>query len=101
MLESWLWLAGSAILNGIDHIGKKEVPNVLELDVAEAKKHLTDMGFRVSAVLVKPERKYTKKRDGEVVDYAPHWVEKKGLVKLYYVDKEVVEESKKIGFFHR
>ncbi|MGT2800139.1 PASTA domain-containing protein [Streptococcus sp. zg-86] len=101
MLESWLWLAGSAILNGIDHIGKKEVPNVIELDLAEAKKHLTDMGFRVSAVLLKPERKYAKKRYNEVVDYSPGWVEKKGLVKIYYVDEEVVEASKKIGFFHR
>ncbi|MER0123629.1 hypothetical protein ABPH35_08045 [Streptococcus sp. ZJ93] len=53
----------------------------------------------MSIVLVQPECKYAKKRYNEVVHYSSGWVEKKGLVKLYYVDKEVVEASKKIGFF--
>ena len=39
------------------NLSQIQVPNVIDLDVEEAKRHLEEIGFRVTLTLVKPNKK--------------------------------------------
>ncbi len=73
------------------------IPNLLDVDVQQAKEHLEGLGLQVIVLLAKPNKRYTKADAGEVVAMMPRSgkVRPGSLVKLYYVDDHVVEESKK------
>ena len=73
------------------------IPNLLDVDVQQAKEHLEGLGLQVIVLLAKPNKRYTKADAGEVVAMLPRSgkVRPGSLVKLYYVDDHVVEESKK------
>ena len=73
------------------------IPNLLDVDVQQAKKHLEGLGLQVIVLLAKPNKRYAKADAGEVVAMLPRSgkVRPGSLVKLYYVDDHVVEESKK------
>lgn len=71
------------------------LPNLLDVDVQTAKEHLESIGLTVIAVLAKPDKKYAKADVNEVVAMVPKSgkVEPGTLVKLYYVDRTVLEKS--------
>ena len=73
------------------------IPNLLDVDVQQAKEHLDGLGLQVIVLLAKPNKRYTKAAAGEVVAMLPRSgkVRPGSLVKLYYVDAHVIEESKK------
>ena len=73
------------------------IPNLLDVDVQQAKEHLEGLGLQVIVLLAKPNKRYAKADAGEVVAMLPRSgkVRPGSLVKLYYVDDHVVEESKK------
>ena len=73
------------------------IPNLLDVDVQQAKEHLEGLGLQVIVLLAKPNKRYTKADAGEVVAMLPRSgkVRPGSLVKLYYVDAHVIEESKK------
>ena len=72
------------------------IPNLLDVDVQQAKEHLEGLGLQVIVLLAKPNKRYAKADAGEVVAMLPRSgkVRPGSLVKLYYVDDHVVEESK-------
>ena len=73
------------------------IPNLLDVDVQQAKEHLDGLGLQVIVLLAKPNKRYAKADAGEVVAMLPRSgkVRPGSLVKLYYVDAHVIEESKK------
>ena len=73
------------------------IPNLLDVDVQQAKEHLEGLGLQVIVLLAKPNKRYAKADAGEVVAMLPRSgkVRPGSLVKLYYVDAHVIEESKK------
>ena len=73
------------------------IPNLLDVDVQQAKEHLEGLGLQVIVLLAKPNKRYAKADAGEVVAMLPRSgkVRPGSLVKLNYVDDHVVEESKK------
>ena len=79
------------------NLSQIQVPNVIDLDVEEAKRHLEEIGFRVTLTLVKPNKKYRQEttRDNEVVDMIPKAgkFDKGSLVKLYYINQEIIDAS--------
>ena len=79
------------------NLSQIQVPNVIDLDVEEAKRHLEETGFRVTLTLVKPNKKYRQEttRDNEVVDMIPKAgkFDKGSLVKLYYINQEIIDAS--------
>lgn len=93
--------AAAPILDkALDRNYEKEIsmislPNVLDLDLAEGKELLENLGFIVTATLVKPDRKYSKSRDNEIVDMIPKSgrVDKGSVIKLYYVTQEIIDSS--------
>ena len=44
------------------NLSQIQVPNVIDLDVEEAKRHLEETGFRVTLTLVKPNKKNTARK---------------------------------------
>lgn len=76
-----------------------QLPDVTKLNVLEAKEVLEKMGFVVLTTLEKPDKKYLVFRDDSVVAMEP----KPGkyaagsLVKLHYVDHDVLEEAYQIS----
>ena len=74
------------------NLSQIQVPNVIDLDVEEAKRHLEEIGFRVTLTLVKPKKKYRQEttRDNEVVDMIPKAgkFDKGSLIKLYYINQD-------------
>ena len=79
------------------NLSQIQVPNVIDLDVEEAKRHLEETGFRVTLTLVKPNKKYRQEttRDNEVVDMIPKAgkFDKGSLIKLYYINQEIIDAS--------
>ena len=79
------------------NLSQIQVPNVIDLDVEEAKRHLEEIGFRVTLTLVKPKKKYRQEttRDNEVVDMIPKAgkFDKGSLIKLYYINQEIIDAS--------
>ncbi len=79
------------------NLSQIQVPNVIDLDVEEAKRHLEEIGFRVTLTLVKPNKKYRQEttRDNEVVDMIPKAgkFDKGSLIKLYYINQEIIDAS--------
>ena len=73
------------------------IPNLLDVDVQQAKELLEDLGLQVIVLLAKPNKKYAKADPGEVVAMMPRSgkVRPGSLVKLYYADAFVIDESKK------
>lgn len=76
--------------------GLVSLPNIVDIDVDEAKGILEELGFKVIVIQTKPNSRYAKSRNNEIVATIPKsgLVEPGSLVKLYYVTDEVVEESK-------
>lgn len=79
------------------NLSQIQVPNVIDLDAEEAKRHLEEIGFRVTLTLVKPNKKYSQEttRDNEVVDMIPKAgkLDKGSLIKLYYINQEIIDAS--------
>ncbi|HEM3672526.1 TPA: PASTA domain-containing protein [Streptococcus suis] len=79
------------------NLSQIQVPNVIDLDVEKAKRHLEEIGFRVTLTLVKPNKKYRQEttRDNEVVDMIPKAgkFDKGSLIKLYYINQEIIDSS--------
>lgn len=79
------------------NLSQIQVPNVIDLVVEEAKRHLEEIGFRVTLTLVKPNKKYRQEttRDNEVVDMIPKAgkFDKGSLIKLYYINQEIIDAS--------
>lgn len=79
------------------NLSQVQVPNVIDLDAEEAKRHLEELGFRVTLTLVKPNKKYRQEttRDNEVVDMIPKSgrLDKGSLIKLYYINQEIIDAS--------
>ncbi|NQP19273.1 PASTA domain-containing protein [Streptococcus suis] len=79
------------------NLSQIQVPNVIDLDAEEAKRHLEEIGFRVTLTLVKPNKKYRQEttRDNEVVDMVPKSgkLDKGSLIKLYYINQEIIDAS--------
>ena len=79
------------------NLSQIQVPNVIDLDVEEAKRHLEEIGFRVTLTLVKPNKKYRQEttRDNEVVAMIPKAgkFDKGSLIKLYYINQEIIDAS--------
>ncbi|WP_392452635.1 PASTA domain-containing protein [Streptococcus parasuis] len=79
------------------NLSQIQVPNVIDLDVEKAKRHLEEIGFRVTLTLVKPNKKYRQEttRDNEVVDMIPKAgkFDKGSLIKLYYINQEIIDAS--------
>ena len=79
------------------NLSQIQVPNVIDLDAEEAKRHLEEIGFRVTLTLVKPKKKYRQEttRDNEVVDMIPKAgkFDKGSLIKLYYINQEIIDAS--------
>ncbi|HFI0862073.1 TPA: PASTA domain-containing protein [Streptococcus suis] len=79
------------------NLSQIQVPNVIDLDVEEAKRHLEEIGFRVTLTLVKPNKKYRQEttRDNEVVDMIPKAgkFDKGSFIKLYYINQEIIDAS--------
>lgn len=79
------------------NLSQIQVPNVIDLDAEEAKRHLEEIGFRVTLTLVKPNKKYRQEttRDNEVVDMIPKAgkFDKGSLIKLYYINQEIIDAS--------
>ena len=73
------------------------IPNLLDVDVQQAREHLEGLGLQVIVLLAKPNKRYAKADAGEVVAMLPRSgkVRPGSLVKLYYVDAHVIEASKK------
>ena len=73
------------------------IPNLLDVDIQQAREHLEGLGLQVIVVLAKPNKKYIKADAGEVVAMVPRSgkVQPGSLIKLYYVDELVIEASKK------
>ena len=73
------------------------IPNLLDVDIQQAREHLEGLGLQVIVVLAKPNKKYVKADAGEVVAMVPRSgkVQPGSLIKLYYVDELVIEASKK------
>ena len=72
------------------------VPNVIDMQVSDAKNYLESLGISVSTLLEKPNRKLRMKSAGEVVNMNPKSgrVKVGSLIKIYYVDEMVIEESR-------
>ena len=79
------------------NLSQIQVPNVIDLDAEEAKRHLEEIGFRVTLTLVKPKKKYRQEttRDNEVVAMIPKAgkFDKGSLIKLYYINQEIIDAS--------
>ncbi|HFI0144198.1 TPA: PASTA domain-containing protein [Streptococcus suis] len=79
------------------NLSQIQVPDVIDLDAEEAKRHLEEIGFRVTLTLVKPNKKYRQEttRDNEVVDMVPKSgrLDKGSLIKLYYINQEIIDAS--------
>ena len=79
------------------NLSQIQVPNVIDLDAEEAKRHLEEIGFRVTLTLVKPNKKYRQEttRDNEVVAMIPKAgkFDKGSLIKLYYINQEIIDAS--------
>ena len=79
------------------NLSQIQVPNVIDLDVEEAKRHLEEIDFRVTLTLVKPNKKYRQEttRDNEVVAMIPKAgkFDKGSLIKLYYINQEIIDAS--------
>ena len=79
------------------NLSQIQVSNVIDLDVEEAKRHLEEIGFRVTLTLVKPNKKYRQEttRDNEVVAMIPKAgkFDKGSLIKLYYINQEIIDAS--------
>ncbi|HFU3863001.1 TPA: PASTA domain-containing protein [Streptococcus suis] len=79
------------------NLSQIQVSNVIDLDVEEAKRHLEEIGFRITLTLVKPNKKYRQEttRDNEVVDMIPKAgkFDKGSLIKLYYINQEIIDAS--------
>ncbi|MGV3028191.1 PASTA domain-containing protein [Streptococcus hyovaginalis] len=75
-----------------------KIDNVVNLPLEEAKEHLERQGFVVSTILAKPSKKLAQVHLNEVV----HMIPKSGkhlkgsLVKLYYVDLDVINASQEL-----
>ncbi|MGT2951183.1 hypothetical protein BU202_07815 [Streptococcus cuniculi] len=71
------------------------LPNMVDMDIAEAQNHLEELGFVVTRILAKPHQRYANKQAGEVVAMVPKSgnLEPGTLVKLYYVTPEVIVAS--------
>lgn len=80
------------------NLSQIQVPNVIDLDAEEAKRHLEEIGFRVTLTLVKPNKKKYRQettRDNEVVAMIPKAgkFDKGSLIKLYYINQEIIDAS--------
>lgn len=75
-----------------------KIDNVLNLPLEEAKEHLERQGFVVSAILAKPSKKLAQVHLNEVVQMIPKSGKhlKGSLVKLYYVDLDVINASQEL-----
>ncbi|MGT2715697.1 PASTA domain-containing protein [Streptococcus respiraculi] len=71
------------------------LPNMVDMNIKEAQEHLEELGFVVSKILAKPHQRYAKREVDEVVAMTPKSgsLEPGALVKLYYVNQDVIEES--------
>lgn len=74
------------------------IPNLIDVDIDQAKQHLEKNGLSVIAILAKPNKRYAKADLGEVVAMHPKSGKllPGGLVKLYYVDETVIEQSQRL-----
>lgn len=74
------------------------VDNVVNLPRAEAHRHLENLGFVVADVLAKPSKKYASAQKDEVVQMTPKSGKypKGSLIKLYYVDLNVIKASQEL-----
>ena len=75
-----------------------QLPNVRRLNVYEAKEVLEAKGFVVLTMLVKADKKYLEYSDDSVVamNPKPGKYESETLVKLSYVDHDVLEKAQEI-----
>ncbi|MFU2181785.1 PASTA domain-containing protein [Streptococcus hyovaginalis] len=75
-----------------------KIDNVVNLPLEEAKEHLERQGFVVSAILAKPSKKLAQVHLNEVVQMIPKSGKhlKGSLVKLYYVDLDVINASQEL-----
>ncbi len=75
-----------------------KIDNVVNLPLEEAKEHLERQGFVVSAILAKPSKKLAQVRLNEVVQMFPKSGKhlKGSLIKLYYVDLDVINASQEL-----
>ncbi|MGT2754160.1 PASTA domain-containing protein [Streptococcus ovis] len=73
------------------------VPNLVDVEVEQARAYLENIGLQVMTILAKPNKKYAKADSGEVVAMSPRGgkVLPATLVKLYYVNDIVIELSKR------
>ena len=75
-----------------------KIDNVVNLPLEEARQHLKNQGFTVSSIPAKPAKKYATARENEVVQMSPKSGKhlKGSLVKLYYVDLEIIAASQEL-----
>lgn len=81
---------------------KKLIPlsNVVNLTITDAKKHLESLGFSVNILLAEPNNRFSKLSSDTVVKMEPKSgkLPKGALIKLYYVNEEIIEQSKTTSF---
>lgn len=72
-----------------------DLSNVIDLPVEKAVSYLEDKGFVVHPVLLPPHSKHRRDRPDIVIDVVPKKAKRDAqiLVKLYYIDKETLEQS--------
>ena len=75
-----------------------KLDNVVHLPRQEARRHLENLGFVVSEILAKPTPKYASARSDDVVKMVPRSGKhpKASLIKLFYVNLEVIEASQEL-----
>lgn len=75
-----------------------KIDNVIDLPIDEARTFLESKGFIVSTILAKPNKKLSQSRPNEVVKMFPKpGKQSKGsLVKLFYVNDDIIETSREL-----
>lgn len=75
-----------------------DLPNLIDLNISEAKETLEELGFKVVTIAAKADKKFSKNKAEELVKMEPKpgRVRQGIVVKLYYVTEEIVEESKNL-----
>lgn len=73
-----------------------EIPDVRDLNINDAHKILTDRGFSCHKIILDANYKYHNKKINTVIKVYPSSkkVKKDSIIKLYYLDEEILEKSK-------
>jgi beta-lactam-binding protein with PASTA domain len=81
------------------HKNDVKIPDIIGLSQSDAEYILKQSGFMCSSVLAEPNVAYATKTENAVVESSPRpntTVSPNSFVKVYYVDKGVIEQSKQL-----